>query len=271
MEKQPTISVLMGVRYSREDTLHLERAVQSILKQTYQNLELLICDDGSTETARSWLEKMAAQEARIRLIRDAGCLDLAKKLNLCLKSAQGEYIARMDDDDYSYPDRLEKQIRFLIDHPGASFVGCNVNLVQNKVIIGERKFPPWPGVEDFYFVQPYIHPTLLFQREALLAVGGYSEQLNCVLCEDYDLLLRLYKAGFKGANLQEILLDYTVPLNAKGNRKWKHRWNETVTRWKRFQELGKLPGALPYVIKPIAVGLIPEGALARLKAVMRKN
>ena len=112
--------------------------------------------------------------------------------------------------------------------------------------------------------QPYIHPALIFRREALEAVGGYTEGKSCVLCEDYDLLLRLYKKGFYGANLQEILLNYTLPATAKGSRNIVHRWSESVVRWKRFYELGVLPGAIPYVIKPIAVGLLPECILAEI-------
>ena len=113
--------------------------------------------------------------------------------------------------------------------------------------------------------QPYVHPALLFRRACLDAVGGYSEDPRCILCEDYDLLLRLYEAGFTGANLQEILFDYTIPVTAKGSRRMKHRWNEAVTRFRRFRGLGVLPRAWPYVLKPLAVGLVPERLLYALK------
>lgn len=86
-----------------------------------------------------------------------------------------------------------------------------------------------------------------------------------MLCEDYDLLLRLYAKDFLGANLQQVLLTYTLPTTAKGKRKMIHRWNEAVTRWQRFRELGVLPGAFPWVVKPLAVGLLPEKLLKRVK------
>ena len=111
----------------------------------------------------------------------------------------------------------------------------------------------------------YVHPTLFFRRESLDAVGGYSEDRRCVLCEDYDLLLRMMGKGMQGANLQEPLLTYTVPSTSKGNRKMSHRWNEAVTRYYRFKELGVLPGAFPYVIKPLAVGLLPACTLRAMK------
>ena len=262
-ENGPLISVLMGVRYRREDTGLLERSVRSIQEQTYRSFELPVCDDGSTEKAKVLLDRLAAEDARIRLIRDPVCLDLARKLNLCLKAAKGRYIARMDDDDRSFPDRLEKQLRFLEDHDDIAFVGCNVRLIREGHPAGERRLPPRPAVEDFYFTQPYIHPALLFRREALDAVGRYSEDPYCELCEDYDLLLRLYGTGYAGANIQEPLLDYTV--SDGSNRKMKHRLNEAKTRYRRFKDLGKLPGAWPYVVKPIAVGMLPKGITRRLK------
>jgi len=262
---KPLISVAMGTLYTRGDLSPLKRAVDSILAQSYQNFEFLICDDGSSGPAKRYLEGIAQCEARVKLVRKAGCLNLASKLNLCLGAAKGAYIARMDDDDYSRPDRFEKQLFFLFQNQEIAFAGCNVALIRNGEKVGERKLPAFPTVEDFYFVQPYIHPALMFRREALAAVKGYFEKKSCVLCEDYDLLLRLYAKGYRGANLQETLLDYTVPATAKGNRKMSHRWNEAATRYERFKDLGLLPGALLYVVKPLAVGLLPEKMLKSLK------
>lgn len=261
----PKISILMGVYYRRGDTTLLERSVASMLAQTEGDFELLICDDGSSVDAIALLERMAAEDDRIRLLRPGKAFSLPCKLNVCLQAAKGDWIARMDDDDYSHPDRLEKQLAYLRAHPELDFVGCNVNLVCEGQLAGQRRFPERPEVRDFYFSQPYIHPTLLFRRETSEQVGGYSEDKRCVLCEDYDLLLRLYAAGCRGGNLQEALFDYTIPSSAKGNRRMHHRWNESVTRYRRFKQLGELPRAWPYVVKPLAVGLVPERILKRLK------
>ena len=102
----------------------------------------------------------------------------------------------------------------------------------------------------------------MFRREALDKVGGYSEKPRQLLCEDYDLLLRLYSMGYCGANLQEQLLVYRVSTEV-GHRKMIHRWNESVTRWERYRELKLLPYAFPFVLKPIAVGLLPRHILER--------
>ena len=259
------ISVLMGVRYQRSDLSLLKRSVESILAQEDAALEFLICDDDSTEEAKAYLVQVRSCDSRVKLVRNGSLFMLAEKLNACLAEASGEWIARMDDDDRSDPARLKKQVAFLQGHSDIAFVGSNVNLVCQGIKVGERSFPYMPDVRDFYFSQPFIHPSLMFRRDVLTAIGGYSEDENCYFCEDYDLLLRLYASGYRGVNLSEKLLDYTISENAKGNRRMRHRWNESVTRWRRFKELNVLPAALPYVVKPLVVGMLPERVLKRLK------
>jgi len=261
----PEISVLMGVYYRRADTTLLECSVSSILTQSITDFEFLICDDGSTEEAKLVLDRMAQEDDRICLLRKGNLFSLSQKLNACLRQAKGMLIARMDDDDYSAPTRLVNQLVYLKEHPNVSFVGCNVNLRCNAQVIGERRFPEFPKIRDFYMTQPFIHPTLMFRKDALLAVKGYSEDKHCILCEDYDLLLRLYTAGYCGANIQTALFDYTVPETAKGNRRFTHRLNESVTRYRRFHELKCLHKSWPYVFKPLVVGLLPESILKKIK------
>ena len=262
----PLVSVAMGVLYRRDNLDYLKRSVSSILNQTYRNFECLICDDGSTFKAKRYLDECSRLDKRIILIRPEVKFDLASKLNACLREARGKYIARMDDDDYSQPERFRRQVDLLSTETSIAFVGSNVTLNRSGVACGERRFPEYPKVRDFYMTQPYIHPTLMFRKEALESVNGYSEDKRQVLCEDYDLLLRLYAQGYQGMNIQENLLEYTIPASGRSNRRMCHRWNETVTRWQRFRETGELPRALPFVVKPLAVGLIPKKVLLAARA-----
>lgn len=261
----PQISVIMGVLYRRSDVSLLRRSIQSILRQTWTDFEFLICDDGSNRQTIRLIDELAERDRRIRRIRPGNKITLPEKLNVCLKEARGCWIARMDDDDFSHPDRFEKQLAALREHPEIDFVGCNVRLRREGNIVGQRMLPEFPEIKDFLFVQPFIHPALLFRREALIAVNGYSEDRYCQLCEDYDLLLRLYAKGYTGKNLQECLLDYSLPAAAQGGRTIRHRWNEAVTRYRRFRELKLLPKAFPYVVKPLAVGLLPKALLSQVK------
>ncbi len=245
--------------------LLLERSVRSILEQSIAGFELLICDDGSSPEAKRFLDQLASEDERVRLIRPGDRIKLAEKLNTCLAQARAPFLARMDDDDYSCPVRFKMQLDALYQHPEIAFVGSCVRLCQDGRIVGKRSLPVFPQIKDFYMTQPFIHPALMFRREALESVGGYNEAASCELCEDYDLLLRLYTAHLPGMNLPNELLDYTVPSTPGGSRTMHHRWNEAVTRWKRFKALHLLPKALPFVIKPIVVGLVPKKLLWAIK------
>lgn len=258
------VSILMGVLYKDTNIEKLKTSVESILVQSYSDFEFLICDDGSSKEAIDYLNFIAEKDCRVRLIRLNSKYHLAEKLNACIKDAKGKYIARMDDDDYSHPERIKKQVDFLNKYPDIAFVGTNVNLVCDGKIIKQKIFPKFPIVKDFYFTQPYIHPTMIFRSDAVKDVNGYCEDKYCILCEDYDLFLRLYEKGYKGANLQEILFDYSVSFG-KSNRKFKHRINESITRYKRFKKLGCLFSAIPYVLKPIILGVLPQNLIRILK------
>lgn len=259
------ISVIMGVRCGTEKKPLLERAVKSILSQTFADFEFLICDDGSSREIMKLLEEYSARDERIKLLPRCDRLTLAQKLNYCLAHAVGRYVARMDDDDYSLAQRFEKQAAFLAEHKDIAFVGCNTDVLACGEKMGEYTFPKRPSAKDFRFTQPFIHSTLMFRLEALNAMGGYSEDTNCILCEDYELLMRMYAHGLRGANLGERLLEYTVSPELKTNRTLWHRWNECVTRYRSFRINGLLPLYFVYVIKPLAVWLIPAKLLCAIK------
>lgn len=261
----PLISVIMGVYFIKAETAPLERAVRSLLTQSLGDFEFLICDDGSGAPARALLDRMAVEDARIKLLRRGDAITLPQKLNFCLAHATGRFIARMDDDDYSHHQRLERQYDYLMRHPEIAFVGCNVNRIFNSGAIMQAFLPEFPQPRDFLFVMPYIHPALLFRREALDMAGGYCEKRYCLLCEDYDLLLHLYYLGLKGANLQEFLFDYSMMGVEGQRRKCRFRINEVTVRLIWFGRLGMLPQALPYVAKPLIVGLLPLPVLNYLR------
>lgn len=261
----PSISILMGVYQPGHNTQDLRRAVESILTQTYRDFEFLICDDGSSGAVCYLLDLYAEQDSRIRLVRTGDAVTLPDKLNACIRVARGDLFARQDADDVSAPNRLEKQAAFLKAHPEIAFAGCNVSLFCAGKLCGERRFPEYPQKEDFLFSMPFIHPTLVFRRSAIEEVGGYSRSRWVILCEDYDLLLRMYQKGLYGYNLQESLFSYQISPEDYKKRKYRHRVNEAVTRFCRFRALGMLPKGFPYVIKPLAVGLLPHRLLQVLK------
>ena len=123
MNKSVKISVIMSV-FNPASLENLRLAVDSILSQSLTDFEFLILDDGSGPKTRRALENLAGKDGRIRLIFQKENRGLAAGLNACIRQARGEYIARMDDDDISLPDRPAVQAEFLDTHPEYGFVGC---------------------------------------------------------------------------------------------------------------------------------------------------
>lgn len=262
----PLVSIIMGIRSRNSDVSMLKRAILSILKQSFGDFEFLICcDEESCREVYSLIQYFCTSDKRIHLILDGTALSLSQKLNVCLRQAKGSYIARMDGDDWADPSRLEKQISFLNANRDYFFVGSNVNIYRDGEIYATRELPEKPNREDFLFIQPYIHPTIMFRRECFDITGQYSEDRHCDRCEDFDFLMRMEEKGLRGYNLQEYLLVYTIPSVSAPREKLSWRMNYVITRWKRFKALGMLPRALPYVLKPLVVFLLPRRILDRLK------
>lgn len=259
------ISVVMGVMYRRQELDTLRRAVDSILCQTHGALELIICEKGSSEAAKQLLREYADADSRVRLIDGTAAENFSAQLNMCIQAAGGRWIARMDDDDMSFPERLEKQLAFLKAHEEFGFVGCNVRLIQDGEDIGAQRFPEAPTVKDFLFSMPFIHPTLMFRRDVLDAVQCYSVLPRCNRCEDYDILMRLYGKGICGANMDKEYFAYTLPSQGITNRSFGDRVNEMKTRFACFGQLGLMPKAFPYAVKPLVLWFMPKRLLAKLK------
>ena len=253
----------MGV-YNLPEKNFLRKAINSILNQSYENFEFIICDDGSIDSIFDNLKEFAARDKRIKLLRNEHNKGLSYTLNKCLAHATGEYVARMDADDISLPTRLETQISFLEKNPDYAMVGSNIYLMADEIRWGCRRLPEFPQRKDFLFTSPFVHPSIMIRRTILSELGGYRE--DAVRCEDYDLWMRLYSKGYKGCNIQQFLLEFREDKNAYHRRAYKYRWYEGKIRLRGFKELGLMPMAIPYVIKPFIVGLVPQRILASLRS-----
>lgn len=200
-KSNPKISVIMSVYNGLP---HLKDAVKSILDQTYTNFEFIIIDDASEDGTWKYLQDL--QDKRIRLLRNKKNLGLARSLNIALRQAQGDFIARMDADDISIDSRLEKQLNFLETNKEIDLCGSWVNLIDEKgKIVGEKKYPTNP--EDIKkklpLYNPIIHPSVMARRSFFDRLNGYREEYDGA--EDYELLMR-GKETFKYANLPQDLL-----------------------------------------------------------------
>lgn len=257
------ISVLMGTY--NDNRSYTALAIDSILNQTVTDFELIICDDGSDAAFFTWLLEYCKKDTRIRLLRNRKNRGLAAVLNRCLRYAAGRYVARMDADDRSERNRLERQVAFLKAHPEYAFVGCNARLIAKQGVWGERRLERVPQKESFLNTSPFIHPAVMFRREVLKGCGGYCESRRVLRAEDYELFMRLYASGQRGYNIQEMLLDYREDDRSYAKRKYRYRLLECGVRFQGFSRLGIVKGNLRYVGKPLLAGMIPYRIMKRMR------
>lgn len=268
MCEKPLVSVLMGI-YNNRNYTELKRSVDSILSQTFQDFEIIICNDGSDEDTLSQLEKIKKLDDRIHIVGYEKNKGLPYALNYAFKFSQGEYIARMDPDDISYPARFEKELSFLRAHEEYALVGCIADIFDSEGIWGTYRVPEIPQNTDFLWNSPFLHPSIIIRRHVLEQVGGYKVTKGTVLgrSEDYELFMRLYKAGYCGYNIQEKLMAYQVKNGNKKYRKMKVRFWETVVRIQSFPRMQLGWRAFPYAFKPLIVGCIPQFLFRIIKKV----
>jgi hypothetical protein len=201
----PAVSVVLPV-YNGEP--YLVEALNSILRQTFEDFELIAVDDASTDNSRSYLEEAARRDARVCIVDGPG-RGLVDALNLGLARARGEFIARMDADDVSQSTRFARQVEYLRANPQIAVVGSAITLIDaTGKLIREIDYPLTPAEVDCFLIETgsaLAHPAVMARRSALREVGGYRSLFQHA--EDYDLWLRLAE-GHSLANLPDRLLRY---------------------------------------------------------------
>ena len=240
MDTSKKISILMGV-YNCAPTLR--EAIDSILAQTYENWEFIICDDGSSDESHAIaLEYAARDPRRFRVIRNDRNRGLNFTLNRCLSMADGEYVARMDGDDLSEPDRFEKLTAVLNEHSEYAIVSSFMTTFDENGIWGLIRTKEMPQVRDFPTTVPmFCHAPCMIRREAFLDVQGYTEDERLLRVEDYHLWYKFYAKGYRGYNIQEALYHMRDDRNATRRRNARARMNGIYATFVGFRMV-KLPG-----------------------------
>lgn len=204
----PLISVIMSTY--NETLVELNKSLNSILNQTYENIEFIIVNDNPGNSVLANFMK-SVNDPRVRFIINDSNMGLVASLNKALSCASGEYIARMDADDIAIKDRLEKQLEYLVNNK-LDMVGSDIELIDENDIVIKKKMH-FPSNEKS--IRKYIvwgscmaHPTWLVKREVYTYFNGYR---NVPYCEDYDFLLRVVLDGnYRMGNISNIYLKYRV-------------------------------------------------------------
>lgn len=211
------ISVILPVYNSDQ---YLKDSIESILNQTYKNFEFIIINDGSTDNSLKIIKEYAQSDNRIKVVSREN-KGLVYSLNEGISLAKGEYIARMDSDDISMPQRLEKQLQYMIKNK-------DVDVLASKVkVFGDEDKSTQAYILDKYCIDIYektieynilkeniiCHPSVIMKHSYLNKIGGYREKYYCA--EDYDLWLRSIKSNFRIRKIDEALVNYRIHKESK--------------------------------------------------------
>jgi glycosyltransferase involved in cell wall biosynthesis len=191
----PKVTVLMPT-YNRVHLL--ARAIATIQSQSFVDWELVVVNDASSDGTRAYLDELARRDSRVRPVHNVinNYPDISKTLNDGLVIAQGEYVARLDDDDYwCDDDKLKKQVAYLGAHPDCVVVGGGTIAINedDEETFRYRKPETDAAIRDVALLaNPFTHSTVMFRRAVALRAGGYGNFKNA---EDWDLWLRMGRYG----------------------------------------------------------------------------
>jgi glycosyltransferase EpsE len=252
---KPKISVIMGI-YNCESTL--DEAIESILDQTFTDWEMIMCDDGSSDnTYKKAKEYEKKYPGKFTVIKNEHNMGLNITLNKCLELAKGEYIARMDGDDISLPERFEKEVEMLENHPEFAIISTPIIYFDENGDWGQGKAIEKPQISDFFHHAPFFcHAPCMVRREAYIKVGGYSTDKRTLRVEDCNLWYKMYAEGYRGYNLQEPLYKMRDDKNAYKRRTLKTRLNETYVVYDGINRLGLPKWYYIYVVKSFTMNVI---------------
>jgi glycosyltransferase involved in cell wall biosynthesis len=234
----PKVSVITTV-YNAEKYIH--ESLDSIFNQTFQDFELILVNDCSTDNTESVLQEYVDKHNNITLVKNDSNRGVFYGRNRGLLLAQGEYVAIHDADDVSLPERLEKEVSFLDRHQKIVFVGSYaLRISQTGEEIGSMVYPPRDTGGAFsvitrFKLNPIIDPSSMYRREIILNHGGYTLDPALRTVADFELWCRLLCHGCLMANIQEPLIKYRI--NPKGVTRTENQTMMEATDlvWARFR------------------------------------
>lgn len=235
-QQVPVATVLLPVYNGQK---YIRRAINSLLAQKFKKFELLIINDGSTDRTKIILDAFVERDDRVRVIHHRKNRGLVATLNEGLKEAKTNYVARMDADDISLPDRLGAQIAKIREENDYILVGSSFQTINAREKVLDTVYVPYHE-EDLrralWLGNPFAHASVIFNRNAALAVGGYSDEVGPT--EDYDLWLKLAQIGSITA-VDRVLLQYRYNPDgisiSQNKAQEKHKLYSISRRWEKSQ------------------------------------
>ncbi|MDP3997114.1 MAG: glycosyltransferase family 2 protein [bacterium] len=256
---EPLVSVVISIY---NGSAHLNRCLQSVINQTYQNLEIVCIDDASTDNTPKMLKQWQKKYPPIiRCLTNTQNIGLTKSLNKGIEITKGQYIARLDADDWWEPNKLSKQISWLTNHPDHGLLGsCYTNHYSNHK---RNVFVPLSNreIKKHIFKQnPFGHSCVIVKKTLLDKSSKYDEKIR--YGQDRDLWFRLLPLT-QMANLEDVLCHRTIQSNTNKRQQVIQQIATTTKYLKKYQAPVKY---YLYLIQPISLLLVPN----RLRILFRK-
>jgi len=200
--KKPLVSIIMPV-YNEEASI--KKAIKTVIDQTYKKFELIVIDDGSTDGTSNIVKTLQELDERIIYLRNEENRGTTYSLNRGLRKASGEYIARIDGDDWYHPRKLELQVKFLERRSEYGIVGTFYILVDESGHAVKVRLPVTHSeiMKRMAYRNAFAHSSIMVRRSVLDMVGYYDERYE--YAQDYDLYFRILEVS-KGYNLPSYLL-----------------------------------------------------------------
>lgn len=197
----PLVSIIMS-EYNTDQKLLIE-SIKSIINQTYQNIELILIDDCGKNNVKKIVEKI--NDSRIKVYKNQKNSGLVYSLNKAIEKSNGKYIARMDTDDYAYPNRIELQVNFMEQNLQYDIIGGNAIFSDGIKDWGKTTGSGEITKEQMLRGCPLIHPSTMYKKEVIKDIGGYQ---NYQRCEDYATWIEAFSKGYRLYKINEIVIKY---------------------------------------------------------------
>lgn len=196
----------------------IDKAIQSILNQTLKNFEFIIINDASTDRSLQIINKYRRRDKRIILINNKKNIHMSRSINLGIGRAKSDLIARMDQDDIAFPNRLEIEYDFIKSHPNVAIVGSDIITINEfDQVIGKRTYQTKSDSlkRTMFRYSPFAHPTVLMRKKIFEELGCFDPQM--VPCEDTEFWFRL-GSKYEFASIPRFLLKYRVVVTSLSHK-----------------------------------------------------
>jgi glycosyltransferase involved in cell wall biosynthesis len=269
----PLVSVIMTAYNA---SAYITEALDSLVSQTYSNLEFIIIDDGSTDSTWKIINKFARSDSRFRIFKlpkNSGCSFAS---NFAFSKAKGKYIARLDSDDIAYPDRFTLQANYMEQNPQTVMLGGQCDIIsENGQLIGEKRFPLTHQniTNSLFSINPIQHPASMF-RTSTIKKAKIKYDKKYIISHDLKIVFQLLPFGHL-ANLPEKVIYYRHRPGSLTHRNPKLVFQETVDirNWAVNNDLytPTLTGITTHYLESLLVKLLPNQAINFLFDIWRVN